>query len=94
MKFYFLKRWIRNDPTTWKFSAILGFSCKLSKNYAFEIDLLRVIRFYKDGIEFFDFNFHWNRYGGDHNPSAGLILTILNLKIIEMEIYNVNHEGE
>ena len=63
----------------------------IKNNYKLSIDLFRVIRSFKDGITFFEFIINLDLYQADHKPSFNLMLVIINLKLIEIEIYNINH---
>jgi hypothetical protein len=64
----------------------------VKKKYSFDIDLFRVIRSYKDGITFFEFIINLDLYESDHKPAFNVLLIIFNLKIIELEIYNIYHK--
>jgi hypothetical protein len=70
---------------------MLCWSKKISKNYVFEISGLHKIRLLKDGVSGINFDINWDRYKADHNPKFTVMLTVLNFKIIEISIYNVNH---
>ena len=71
---------------------MLVYSRKISKNYAFEISAFHMIRSFKDGISFFQFDVCLDLYSGDHNPKFHIVLIILNIKVFETDIYNINHE--
>ena len=66
-------------------------SLKLSKNYALDLSCLHIIRELNDGLTYFEAKINYDKYIGDHNPSITIILIILNLKIFEINTYNVNH---
>lgn len=59
--------------------------------YSFEFDFFRKIRSIEDGITFFDFIIEYDCYEGDHKPSFQIMLILLNVKIFEFMIYNINH---
>jgi hypothetical protein len=73
---------------------MLLISLKITENYAFEADVLRKIRSFRDGISFLEFDCNADFYQGDHSPRSRIMLTIFNLKIFEFEIYNLNHVDE
>jgi hypothetical protein len=66
-------------------------SKKISKNFAFEVSLLHKIRDSKDGITFFNANVNLDLFAADHCPKFDFIFIIMNIKILEIEVYNVNH---
>lgn len=70
---------------------ILHKGFKLSKNFALSISGLHKIRDLTDGVDFFEFLCNLDLYEGDHNPSFQIMLEVLNIKIFELMIYNVNH---
>lgn len=67
---------------------------KISKNFAVELTAFHFVRQLDDGIDFFNFECQADWYRGDHNPRFLTMLTILNFKIFEFMIYNVNHIKE
>lgn len=71
--------------------ALFFSSHKLSTNYAWELTLLNPIRSLKDGITFWNFVMDVSWYKADHNPKFTLFWEILNIVIVEFDIYNVNH---
>lgn len=66
-------------------------SSPLFTNKAIDIDIFRKIRDFQDGINFFEFFINTDLYLSDHNPSFRVQLVILNLKIFEIEIYDIRH---
>jgi len=63
----------------------------LSKNYALEIDLFRWMKpFGSVSIFIFNCDLHYKK-NFDHCPKFEIILIIMQLKIIEFNIYNKNH---
>ena len=64
---------------------------KLSKNYALDITALHFIRKFKDGISFGELKINLDLYKGDHCPKLNIIIVLFNFKIIEIDVYNVNH---
>jgi hypothetical protein len=73
---------------------MLLISFRITKNYFFEADILRKIRSFSDGISFLEFEFNVDFYRGDHNPKGRIMLVVLNFKVFEFEIYNINHVEE
>lgn len=65
-------------------------SHKISRNYAIEVAGLYPIRKFKDGITFFDLKFNMDLYEGDHNPKFELQFVLLNMDILEINIYNIH----
>jgi len=70
---------------------MLCMSKKISKNFAIEISGFHMIRAFSDGLSGIEFNITWDLYKADHNPKFQIMLVVLNFKIFEIEIYNVNH---
>lgn len=70
---------------------MLCFSFKINKNYAFEISGFHKIRDFKDGISFADLDIDLDLYKGDHNPKFSAELVLINFKIVEIGVYNINH---
>lgn len=66
-------------------------SKKISQNYAFEISGFHLIRKFSDGLTLFDVHLNWDWFKGDHNPQINYLLIILNFKVLEINLYNVNH---
>ena len=66
-------------------------SFKIFKNYALGLSGLHGLRSFRDGISFLEFICNLDLFAGDHNPHFRVMLVILNFKIFEFEIYNVNH---
>lgn len=64
---------------------------KISKNYAWELAFFYVIRKFKDGINFVNFESQIDLYKSDHNPHISARLIVLNVLVFEFGIYNVNH---
>jgi hypothetical protein len=73
---------------------MLSISRKINKNYAWEIIGFHKVRYFKDGIDFFELICDIDFYKGDHNPQFRFFLEILNFTILEIEVYNVNHIDE
>ena len=71
---------------------MIFFAKKITKNFAFEFSSFHKLRMFKDGISFCEFNINLDLYEDDHNPKFGIFLNILNFKIFEFNIYNVNHK--
>ncbi len=69
-------------------------SKKISKNYAFEFSAFHKIRKFKDGVTVCNSSINLDLYNADHNPQLQIILVLINFKIFEINIYNVNHEEE
>ena len=66
-------------------------SRKISKNYAFDLSCFHLIRKLKDGLIGFEGKIDFDCYEGNHNPQLTIMLVILNFKLVEINIYNVNH---
>lgn len=66
-------------------------SRKISKNYAIELSCFHFLRKFSDGISFAEFDINLDLFKSDHNPKFKIILIMLNFKIFEFEVYNVNH---
>ena len=49
------------------------------KRIYWEAQLFAIVRSFKDGITFYNFNINWDRYMDDHTPAFQIELTILNL---------------
>lgn len=52
---------------------------KLFKGYSWEVQLLSLIRKYKDGLTLFEFKIEFDFYKSEHKPSFLLQLNILNI---------------
>lgn len=70
---------------------MLIFCRDLSKNYAMELTLFRIIRKFSDGLTFCSFIIDSDWYRGDHNPQVSFRLIVLNVMLIEFMVYNINH---
>lgn len=66
----------------------------MKPKYTWGFSCLHWIRNFKDGITFFELSCNTDFFKADHNPKFVLLLVILNLKIFELEIYNINHLEE
>ena len=67
-------------------------SFRTSKNFALEIVMFHFLRSLKDGLTIFNAKFEADWYKGDHNPKLVLHVVILNTTIIEVTLYNREHE--
>lgn len=63
----------------------------MKPEYSWSMDFLRWIRAGEDGITFFELSCVLDLFKADHNPRFAIMLVIVNLKIFEFEIYNINH---
>ena len=70
---------------------MIWFGGKINKNYGWDFSALHKYRDFSDGISFFEFDVTWDRFLSDHKPSFQFIISILNFKLIELEIYYVFH---
>lgn len=70
---------------------MVNFGFPINKKYAFEMTLFHKLREFKDGIDFFDFHCELNLFKDDHNPRFNLFFEIMNITIIEIDIYNMFH---
>lgn len=70
---------------------MLNKSVRINKNYAIDFSALHLIRSFLDGISFLESKINLDLYKGDHNPKLEISLIVLNFKIFEIIIYNVNH---
>jgi hypothetical protein len=67
------------------------FSHKITKKFALDFTAFHLLRSFKDGITFFEFDVNLDLYEQDHNPKFRIVLIALNFKLFEFEIYNINH---
>ena len=72
---------------------MIGFSLKLGNNFALDLTGPRLIRRFSDGVTFFDFMLSLDLFVGDHKPSFDFSLTLLNLMLFELNIYNIHHKN-
>lgn len=70
---------------------MICFSFKISKNFAFEASFLNFVRSFRDGVTFLDLSVNLDLYEADHKPEGHISLTFLNMILIDLRIYNVNH---
>jgi len=76
-----------------KYRGLVWFA-SLRNDWTFEIQLLSVIRRFKDGITFFECKVNYDRYESYHTPAFQIELTILNL-YNHIWVYKTNdHERE
>lgn len=64
---------------------------KIGVDYAWEVDLFRKYRDFKEGLTIFSFTIEYNKYMADHNPQFQIMLIICNYKMFEFTVYNVWH---
>jgi len=64
---------------------------KLSKDFALEVAGFFIYRSLSDGLSVLELNIDCDWYKGDHNPQFWIRLTLLNVTILEVRVYNVNH---
>ncbi len=64
-----------------------SWSCRLTRNYGFEVEGFTVRQALRDGVTFFEFRVEWDRLLMDHKPPFRIVLTVLNLAIIEAQVY-------
>ena len=90
LKVYEFFLWI--DRKLYEFFKWLLFgSFKVSKNYAVDWLLFHKFRNFSDGITLAEFSLNTDLYEGDHNPKTSFRIAILNVYLIQIEVYNVNH---
>jgi hypothetical protein len=70
---------------------MISFSCKTGKSYALDIVVFHLLRSFKDGISLFNVCIGADWYKGDHNPKVIFHIIILNVTIIEINLYNTGH---
>ena len=70
---------------------MLGFWGNITANKAWELVFFHWYRSFKDGITFVNIDINYDRFEGDHNPRAEFALRVLNLTIIEFNIYDTRH---
>ena len=70
---------------------MLYFYGNINKKYGWELDFFRQVRYFKDGVSFFDFKIVWDRYKSDHTPGFNIGLYVLNFKLFEFSIYYLFH---
>jgi len=68
-----------------------GFSLKLSRNYALDVYGFYVVRALSDGVAFLELTVNFDFFKADHNPKFKVVVILLNLMILDLCIYNVNH---
>jgi hypothetical protein len=73
---------------------ILGMSFRITEKFAIDITLFNKYRSFKDGIDFFHLSCESDFYEDDHNPKFRFWLALLNISIIEFDLYNINHSTE
>lgn len=66
---------------------------ELPKRLNLELQLLAPIRFFRDGVTFFEFKINFDRWKSEHTPAFQIELTILNL-YNHIWIYQNNFEEE
>ena len=64
----------------------------INKDYAIELMLFHMVRSFKDGISFFEFEINLDLFEEDHNPKFDIFLIIFNCMIFQLWIYNVHHK--
>ena len=64
---------------------------KIGKNYAWELNTFYKYRDFSDGIDFFIVEITFDKYPNDHNPKFEIAIKILNLMIVDFDIYNIWH---
>jgi hypothetical protein len=69
----------------------MTFAIQISRRYALEISGLHFIRSIFDGITFYELNISADFFKADHNPQFKILWIILNFKVVELEIHNINH---
>lgn len=70
---------------------MIGCSIGLSRNYALDFTAFHSIRTFRDGITFAQILLNLDLFKCDHNPQFTFSVFLFNFKIIEINIYNVNH---
>jgi len=70
---------------------MITFSCKMGKGYALDIVMFHLLRSFRDGVSLLNMNIGVDWYRGDHNPKVIFHLIILNVTIIEINLYNTRH---
>jgi len=73
---------------------MLLFEEKITNKYAVELDLLRKIRNFRDGITIVEYKMGFDFFKADHNPKFEISLIFANIKIFEFLIYNVDHHAD
>ncbi len=64
---------------------------KIGNDYGWEITLFHKLRKFSDGVTFFEAKINWNRYKGDHSPRFEVHIILLNITLIEANIYYLHH---
>jgi hypothetical protein len=64
---------------------------KLSQDYGWEITILHKLRAFSDGLSLLELRINWDRYLADHTPRFELHLVLLNITIVELNIYYLHH---
>ena len=65
----------------------------INKDYAIELLFFNMIRSFKDGISFFEFEINLDLFEEDHKPSFDIYLIIFNCMIFQFWIYNIHHKN-
>ena len=55
------------------------FHGKLWKKTYWELQLLGILRDFKEGITFFEFNVNWDRFESEHTPGFQIYLILFNV---------------
>lgn len=63
----------------------------INKDYAWELSAFYKYRDFSDGVDFINVIVNWDRYLDDHTPRFEISLRILNITLLEFNIYYVWH---
>ena len=81
-----------NSIVSYLSSNYIHLDVALNDDYAFEIAILHPVRSLSDGLTVWECKFNADWYPGDHCPRYELELLIFNVMVLEMRVYNRNHE--
>lgn len=73
---------------------MISLSIKLSKKFSLDLTLIHKVRSLKDGLTLLEFVIGGDWYKGDHNPKIDIHLILLNVTMVELNIYNINHKDK
>ena len=64
---------------------------KLNSNYGLDWNFFYKVREFSDGIDWIRFNINYDKFLSDHKPSFELYFGILNITIVEINVYYLHH---
>jgi len=70
---------------------MIGCGIKLGRDYAIDLTFLYCSRCITDGLTALELQVNFDWFKGDHNPQFQISLTVLNMTLVDVRIYNVHH---